>query len=282
MSAAAPVGLGEPGVERALFLALLGVFVLYGIAWITLGPLPQDPAYHLLADTRTCLGIPRAGDVLTNFAILGAGLFGLVLSPGMNISDEERPAVALLIAGTFFTAAGSAYYHWAPSNATLVWDRLPMMLTIPPILVLVLADRVHPAFARKALVPITAFAVGSVLWWAASEALGREDVRLYLMVRVLMAAALLALVAFRPGRHTGTGWLVGALLAEATLTAFERFDHEIFRWTGGLASGHNLKHAMVGVALVCVFCWLRYRRKRPIVGDPGATVPRPAPAIDGG
>jgi uncharacterized membrane protein YidH (DUF202 family) len=270
VSAAAPVGHGEPRVGRALYLALLGMLALYGIAWITLGPLPQDPAYHLLADTRTCLGIPRAGDVLTNFAILGAGLFGLVLHPGMNTSHEEQPAVALLIAGTFLTAAGSAYYHWAPSNATLFWDRLPMMLTIPPILVLVLADRVHPAFARKALVPITAFAVGSVLWWAASQALGREDVRLYLMVRVLMAATLLALVVFRPGRHSGTGWLVGALVAEGVLTLFERLDHEIFRWTGGLASGHNLKHAMVGVALVCVFCWLRYRRRRLVVGSASA------------
>ena len=237
------------------------MLALYGLAWLALGPMPQDPAFHMFADLRTCLGfIPRAGDVLTNLAILAAGLFGLAMRPRMNVAPDERPAADLLIAGAFLTAAGSAYYHWNPSNATLVWDRLPMMLTIPPILVLMLADRVHPAFARRALVPLTAFAVASVLWWAASEAIGQEDVRLYLMVRVLLAIAILLLLVFRRSRYTGSGWLVAALVGEAAMMAFERLDHEIFAATGGLASGHNLKHVTVGVALVCVFAWLRLRQ----------------------
>ena len=237
--------------------------LVYAAAWALLGPLPQDPAFHLFADVRTCFGaIPRAGDVLTNLAILAAGGYGLAMRSRFDVTPDERPAADLVIVGAFLTAAGSAYYHWDPRNATLVWDRLPMMLTIPPILVLVLADRLNPAFARRALVPITVFAVASVVWWAVSEALGEEDVRLYLIVRVMLAVTILLLVVFRPSRYTGTGWLVAAIVGEGAMMTFERLDHQIFALTGGIASGHNLKHLTVGAALACVFTWLARRRPR--------------------
>ena len=45
--------------------------------------------------------------------------------------------------------------------------------------------------------PLTVFGLASVLWWTASEAMGYEDVRLYLMVRVLLVLAILVLVVFR-------------------------------------------------------------------------------------
>jgi hypothetical protein len=264
---------GFPGIDdrratRRVAAALAGVLLVYAVALIAFGPLPQDPAYHMFADLRTCFGglIPRAGDVLTNLAIVAAGCYGLTVRSRFNVTSDERPAADLLIVGSFLTAAGSAYYHWDPRNATLVWDRLPMMLVLPPILVLVLADRVGPAFARRALVPFTAFGIASVLWWSLSGALGMEDVRLYLIVRVLVAVAILALVAFRRGRYTGTGWLVAALIGEAAMMTFERLDHQIFALTGGLASGHNLKHVTVGIALACVFAWLVRRRPRDAAG----------------
>jgi len=260
---AGDAGEADRRATRQVAAALAGVLLLYAAALAAFGPLPQDPAYHLFADVRTCLGlIPRAGDVLTNLAILAAGCYGLAVRSRFNVTAGERPATDLLIVGTFLTAAGSAYYHWDPRNATLVWDRLPMMLVIPPVVVLVLADRVHPAFARRALVPLTAFAVASVLWWSLSEALGMEDVRLYLMVRVLLAVAILLLIVFRSSRYTGSGWLVAALAGEAAMMTFERLDHRIFALTGGFASGHNLKHLTVGVAVACVFTWLARRRPR--------------------
>jgi hypothetical protein len=256
-------GEADRRATRVVAAALAGVIVLYAAVLVAVGPLPQDPAYHMFADVRTCLGvIPRAGDVLTNLAILAAGVYGYAARSRFNVTPDERPAATLLVVGTFLTAAGSAYYHWDPRNATLVWDRLPMMLVIPPILVLVLADRVGQAFARRALAPLTAFGLASVLWWSLSEALGMEDVRLYLIVRVLLVVAVLALVVFRPSRYTGTGWLVAAIAGEAVMITFERLDHQIFALTGGIASGHNLKHLTVGVVLACVFTWLARRRPR--------------------
>jgi len=251
-------------VQRQVWLILGGVMVLYGLLRLSFGPLPQDPAYHLLADTRTCLGVvPRGGDVLTNLAILAAGLFGLSLRTRMTVAPEACTAVNMLIAGSILTAFGSAYYHWAPANETLVWDRLPMAIVIMSLLALVMADRVHPLFARDALWPFTALGVASVILWGVSEALGQGDLFLYLIVRIGTAAAIVFLLILRPPRHTGTKWLVAALVSEIIMAGFERFDHEVFGLTGGLVSGHSLKHVMAGVALAYVFWWLRSRITLP-------------------
>jgi hypothetical protein len=158
------------------------------------------------------------------------------------------------------TAFGSTYYHWAPANPTLVWDRLPLAIVLISILALVMADRLHPLFARQGIWPLTALAVAGVLVWSITEAMGRGDLLLYLVVRVGAGVAIALLVILRRGRHTGTKWLVAALIGEVLMAALERHDHEIFRLTGGLISGHSLKHVMVGVALGFVFWWLRVRK----------------------
>jgi hypothetical protein len=255
-------------VRRQVWTVIGASLAAYGLLRLLLGPLPQDPSYHLLADTRTCLGvIPRAGDVLTNLAILASGLFGLALRNRMTVAPEERTAVNVLIAAVILTAFGSAYYHWAPANPTLVWDRLPLAIVLTSVLALVLADRVHPLLARHGIWPLTVFAFVSVIFWGVSEAMGRGDLLLYLVVRVGAAIAIALLVILRRGRHTGTKWLVAALLGEVLMSALERHDHEVFQLTGGLISGHSLKHVMVGVALGFVFWWLRTRR--PLAAQPG-------------
>jgi hypothetical protein len=247
---------------------------LYGLLRLTFGPLPQDPAYHLLADTRTGPGsLPNAGDIVTNLAILAAGLFGLSLRNRMNVAPEARTATDVLIAAVILTAFGSSYYHLAPANPTLIWDRLPISVVLMSLLALVMADRVHPLFAREALWPFTGLGIASVLLWGASEAMGQEDLLLYLVVRVGAGAAIAFLVIFRPARHTGTIWLVAAMLCEVAMAVLERLDHEVFRLTGGLASGHNLKHVLAGIALAFVFWWLRAREM---------LTPRPSPRARGG
>jgi|SRR5688572_18049558 hypothetical protein len=254
-------------VRRQVWIVIGASLAAYGLLRLLLGPLPQDPSYHLLADTRMCLSvIPRAGDVLTNLAILASGLFGLALRNRMTVAPDERAAVNLLIAVVILTAFGSTYYHWAPSNPTLIWDRLPLAIVLTSVLALVLADRVHPLFARYGIWPLTALAVAGVLVWSITEAMGRGDLLLYLVVRVGAGIAIALLVILRRGRHTGTKWLVAALLGEVLMATLERHDHEVFQLTGGLISGHSLKHVMVGVALGFVFWWLRTRR--PLAAQP--------------
>lgn len=168
--------------RQAWGLVFAVLLLSLSLRWVA-GPLPQWLDYHDFADTRVLGFVPRAGDVLTNLAILAAGIWAASLRHRVYVSRDERPAFRLLVTGAILTAFGSAYYHWEPSNARLVWDRLPLALLLTAIVSLVLADRVTPAFARAALLPVGSLAVGSVALWGLTEAFGRGDLWLYLLVR---------------------------------------------------------------------------------------------------
>jgi len=255
---------GAARVQKQVWILIGAVAAFYGLLRLSFGPLPQDSSYHQLADTRMYLGIvPNAGDVLTNLAILAAGLLGLALRTRMTVAPEERAAVNMLVAASILTALGSAYYHWAPANATLVWDRIPITMVLMAILALVMADRVHPLFAHHALWPFTALGTASAILWGLSEAMGQGDLLLYLIVRIGAGAAIVLMLVLRQARHTGTRWLVAALACEIIMAGFERFDHEVFRSTGEFVSGHNVKHVMAGIGLGFVFWWLRTRTMLP-------------------
>jgi hypothetical protein len=220
------------------------------------GMLAQDPGYHLFADTRPLGPIPRAANVLTNLAIFAAGLGAAALWRRVRIAPEERAAYGLLVVGILATAAGSAWYHWAPSDTRLVWDRLPMTLVLAALFALVLADRVHPAFARAAWWPFALLGAISVLWWA-----GTGDLYLYLVVRVGVGVGIVCLLLLRRGRRTQAWWLVAAIALDVVMTIAERLDHEIFAATGGLVSGHSVKHLLAGALLGCVLAWLTRREQ---------------------
>lgn len=230
----------------------------------TFGPMPQWESYHDLADTRVYLGVPRAGDVLTNLAILVAGLWGWSIGPRAHLAPEERPAYALLVFGTIATAVGSAYYHLAPSNPTLVWDRVPMTIVMAALLALVLADRLDMRYARAALPPLLTLGVGSVAWWGLTEGMGRGDLLLYGIVRVGTMIALVVLLILRRGRTRGGGWLWASVATAIAMMLAESYDRPIFEATGHVVSGHNLKHVLAGGVIAFMFAWLLNRRPRGI------------------
>src|ERR1700694_525239 len=246
---------------------LIGISLApYGVLLFVFGPLPQDPSYHILADIRRCGFIPRAGDVLTNLSILAAGVAGLLLWRRVHVEPRERAAYALLVAGMLLTALGSAYYHWAPGDARLVWDRLPITLVLAALLTFLLSDRIDPVFATVALWPVASLGAASVLWWAWTRWQGADDLRLYLMVRIGTGVAMGGRL-LRCGRHSGAPWLWAALGLAIAMTVAERVDNEIYSATGMFVSGHNVKHLLAGVLLGCTLAWLLLRERTSPSGD---------------
>jgi hypothetical protein len=256
---------GQSAVARARWQtwSLIGIaIVLFAVLRFVFGPVSQDPSYHLFADLRTWGPIPRAGDVLSNLAILIAGLAAIALRRRVHIDSGERAAYVLLVAGMLLTAAGSAYYHWEPSDARLIWDRLPMTFVLAAIVALVLADRVDPAFARVAWWPFALLGVASLAWWSWSG-----DLLLYLVMRVGTGLLIIGLCLLRAGRYSHIGWLFAALALDIAMTVSERLDREVFSASRGLVSGHNIKHLLAGVLLGCLLMWLLQRRQRsPVLG----------------
>ena len=107
--------------------------VLFAVVFGTLAfmmtrqPFGQDLAYHNFADKRTFFGVPNFFDVITNIPYLLVGLAGIRYCPD-NHSLSFRPAWFTLFIGIALVSAGSAYYHLNPTNETLVWDRLLVII----------------------------------------------------------------------------------------------------------------------------------------------------------
>jgi len=262
---------GRARIRHQSWLLAGTTIAAWAVLRLVFGPMPQWLSYHDFADTRTWLGIPLAGDVLSNLAILAAGIWGATLARRVRVDDDERVAYRWLVVGAITTAFGSAYYHLDPNNATLFWDRLPMAVVMTAILALVLADRVDPRYGRESLLPFAFVGVGGVVYWAITESFGRGDLLLYMIVRAGISVVVLWMLVLRPGRTIGAKWLVAAVLLNVVMVISEHFDREIWELTRGVVSGHNLKHLIAGGVIACVFGWLLHRRARPdAVGRPPA------------
>jgi hypothetical protein len=243
-------------------LLLLGL-AAFSVIVFTRPPIPQDAAYHHMADTRRVFGVANGLNVLSNvpFALVGiVGLVGVFRrhgGEGGNPDSWRRGPYVALFGGTALTAIGSSYYHLMPDNARLVWDRLPMACVCAGLLVIVLAECVSVRAARRLFWPVLVSAAMSVGYWRWSELRGAGDLRPYVLVQygTLLAIAL-TLALFR-GRLRGERYLIAGLIAYAVAKGFEMADAFVFAITRHVVSGHTIKHLIAAAALACVAAMVR-------------------------
>src|SRR5437667_6711342 len=217
----------------------------------------QDPAYHRFADRRTLWGVPHGLDVWSNLAFPLVGLWGLirvVSAPAGGRDDpftdpRERWPFAVVCVGVALTGLGSAWYHAAPDNARLVWDRLPMTLVFMGMLSAVVAERVGVTAGLVLLPVFLASGLASIAYWHASEAAGAGDLRPYVLVQFFPALAIPLMLWLFPARYTRGGDIVVVLVIYGAAKIFEVLDGRSFAM-GGAVSGHPLKHLMAALA-----CW---------------------------
>ncbi len=204
----------------------------------------QDPAYHQFADTRPLLGIPNSLNVLSNVPFAIVGLAGLVAA--FRMRSWERWPYATLFAGVAFTSIGSAYYHLAPDNWTLVWDRLPMTVGFMGLLTAVLAERVSARAARTLFVPLLVFGAASVVYWYWTEVRGVGDLRPYALVQFGSLLVILIALLASPSRYNDDHYFYLGLSAYVLAKVFEYADASIYS-AGHIVSGHTIKHLMAAV-----------------------------------
>ena len=235
---------------------LLAMFVASVAAILFVAPIPQDPAYHLFADDRPLLGMANFGNVMSNLGFAVVGVMGLwsVFGPRrLELFDSPQNAWPYQ---TFFMAVGlvglgSAYYHLAPDNAPLFWDRLPMTIAFMALFYAILADRVAGISQRcRWLLPLlVAAGIASLLYWHWTESLGRGNLQFYALVQFYPMLALPVICwLFPKSRYTGGGYLVWVIFWYAAAKGLEHFDGEIFALLGHTVSGHSLKHLASAMA----------------------------------
>lgn len=221
--------------------------------FVALAPIPQDPAYHNLADNRTFLNVPNFLNVATNLAFLVIGLMGLVLCLGRRIDGAARSWTTFFF-GTLLVAFGSAYYHWNPNNQTLVWDRLPMTIAFMALFAGLIAEHVRPEIERTTLRVALAVGIVSIGWWHYTD-----DLRLYAWVQFgPLLAIVYLLIAYR-GRYAHRIYLLWGLVFYAAAKVFEFGDSAVYSATDHAISGHSIKHLLAAVSPYCIYLMLRKR-----------------------
>jgi len=117
--------------NRAWILLIAPAIVIAIISFL-IPPIPQPLSYHNFADHRAWLGIPNFNDVASNLPFAIVGIWGLIVmfATGATkfVDERERWFYLVMFAALILTAFGSGYYHLAPDNARLVWDRIPIMI----------------------------------------------------------------------------------------------------------------------------------------------------------
>ena len=240
-----------------------GLAVLAAAAAWLVPPIPQDPRYHRLADSRAWLGIPNALNVLSNAGFLLIGALGLafVLGGGGRAFREpaERWPYVVFFGGLLLTGVGSAYYHWEPGNARLAWDRLPLAITLMGLLTATIAERIGVTAARWLLGPLVVIAAGSVIYWHWTEQQGAGDLRLYALVQFYPIVAVPLMLWWLAPRYTRGGDLLAAAATYAAAKGPELLDGWILSATR-VVSGHTIKHLLAALAGYWVLRMLRHRR----------------------
>lgn len=203
-------------------------------------PIVRTPAFHVYADTRTWLGIPHAGDVLSNLPfVLVAAIAALRV--------RTRDGFAYLAcAGVALIGVGSAAYHAHPGDTTLALDWAPIVLALACITAAVVADRHGSRAGHLALAAGTLAALGSVaIWYLGGGTTGGGDMTAYVTVQ-LAGVALPPLVALSaPGRIPARDLLL-AVAGFLVARGFAANDAQLLDAIG--ISGHSLKHVAAALA----------------------------------
>jgi predicted membrane channel-forming protein YqfA (hemolysin III family) len=219
-----------------------------------------------MADQRTCLGVTNCLNVLSNVPFAIVGLFGLIATSHARFLDPwERWPYATLFVGVVATAVGSSYYHLAPDNARLVWDRLPMTFGFMGLLTALVAERISLTAARRLLIPLATLGAASVGYWYWSELQGAGDLRAYVLVQFGSLLVVAVLLGVYPTRYSGAAFLWAGLIAYAAAKLFELADGPIMK-IGHVVSGHTLKHLAAAGAAGCIAYMLRARRATASAG----------------
>jgi hypothetical protein len=258
---------------RPLLPSIVTIGAIVGL--LVSGPIPQLPNYHAFADRRVMFAVPHWGDVISNAGFAFVGVWGLGVLLTRRIQSERA---SLLGYGLFFlslvlTAIGSSFYHWAPDNDRLVWDRLPIALACSGLLVAVRTESKPGTNGVLWTVGLAIAAVASVFWWQVTEASGQGDLRPYLLLQGLPLVLVPLWQANADAPRVARVAFGIAILLYVVAKVAELNDHAIYAQLG-IISGHTIKHLLATMSAVILVAQLAWRERWLAAETPGMT---PAP-----
>ena len=240
--------------------------VLIAAAMLVHGPIHQPAHYHEFANDHALWDIPNAADVLSNIGFALVGGWGLAIFWRQRHQPYLAPAWPgyFLFAGALvLTAIGSGFYHWAPDNARLVWDRLPIALACAGLLAGMRAQMRGDAWHQSMMVTLSLalFGAASVGWWYYTEQItghrGAGDLRPYLLLQGLPLLLIPIWQAHYVAPKADRLAFGFAILLYVLAKVAEVNDHAVLALLGFM-SGHTLKH-LLATAASAVIVWRMVR-----------------------
>jgi hypothetical protein len=249
--------------KRTGAMVLVGVTLAVIIGAILAPRIAQPLSYHNFADRRAWLGIPNFDDVVSNAGFAIAGIWGLVVLLGRTsrvqfVDWRERWAYVIVFAGMVLTAIGSSYYHLAPDNDRLVWDRLPMTIVFMALVAAMIMERISIPIGLALFPILLLVGIASVVQWHISEINGASDLRFYAALQVY-AVLLLLVILLLPPRYSRSSDLVVVVGFYVLAKIMEAADRPIFAF-GHIVSGHTIKHLAAAAAGMWILWMLQKRR----------------------
>ena len=241
----------RPLTRREIVALVVVATVLAG--WLAMPVVRQPQEYHAFADQRALLGIPHAADVLSNLALVAAGLFGLwrMRVTARPLLPVTRASLHVSFAGMALSGLGSIWYHLTPTDASLVWDRLPMTIAFAGVYGAMFAERISPRAGVAILAVALVVGPASVVHWAVTG-----DLSLYLIVQFGLVAGVLLLLVLTRGGPDALPWSV-LLFWYVIAKVAETADAAIWSATDGVVAGHMLKHVAAAIGGFAVALGLR-------------------------
>ena len=244
-------------------IVLLAVFAITAVALAFADPIAQDLAYHRFSDCREMFGIPHFMDVLSNlpFVIIGLMGFKLVGKAYRKHSMAYFIITFTLFVGVLFTGLGSAFYHYAPNNFSLIFDRLPMTLVFNALFATVIYDYVDRRAGAIVFYGLLMAGIYSILYWYYTELMGAGDLRMYAFIQFFPVVAVPLILIFYKNNQLYTKLLISAFVAYAIAKLCEHFDAQVFSFLK-VVSGHTIKHLFSAIAV-----WFIYKVYRENIMD---------------
>lgn len=209
-------------------------------------------------------GVPNTLNVVTSFPFLIVGIVGLVISVCGNSfqigSKGEIWGWAFFYSGIAGLAFGSAYYHLDPGDDRVVWDQLPVLVSISSLSSVLLMERVDGQMGITCLFSLIIFSFISIQY-------GRDfdDLRLCMIVQFVSCLAIPAIILLFPPKYTHSSYwvLVAGLYLLARFEAI--YDKKVYRVNHYVISGHSLEHlclAAIPIFLSIMLCFRNIKIQR--------------------
>lgn len=188
-------------------------------------------------------------NVFTSLPLSVAGAIGI--RKAVERRDEALSATGLPFLTFCFSlilsGVGSIWYHSFPSPANLLWDRLPIALSLASLACGIANLYPGSLWGTKLLGPAVVTTVSTVVYWNVTRLRGHEDLVPYAVAQVA-AAMFVCYVSFLQWPHKATsGILRFALLAYAAGRVLEGMQAVIYSKIG-FDFAHPGKHLLMSAA----------------------------------